>query len=556
MTRAGGLTPVWARPTCSVCASNLSARTRAEELPGLEVLVAKGRAREVTHFARTLEANSAEDGTETYDQIRSQPHIRYRFCGDGHAFFAGYHPGGPEAAYGGAVDSQVVAMVGSPASGKSYLLARTLGQRLSMQPRIEGRVVDAVEGTVFTGLMQEYAKAVSQGTSLSATGILRETPGALWPFRLHSDLWQSIVKLTGLSDEDLRERWTGSLFQPLTRSYRIDSRDSRSGEHDVLLAVADLAGEHFVRGMDLIAELDALQLGYVLSGFDALVWAIDPAVCHSFLDWSHWDRAKIFGSVRPELNREEQTEEDRDEYQWQIAGQLGGLAEFNTEQGGTQDVLVTVTKADLFHEVLGNQRESFRELGGDSFVRGVERYLQYLCLRDPNAGRVVLGGHVDATRIASFAGHLVDALSEPDNYWSLVETGRPFELRVAGTNVHNPGWTLPVESIDGYLQALRDNPNTDHPRSVIMSALGCGLVCALGFADSVDGLLDQHNRRVAFFVTSAMGAVPKAERRTDGNGYRVTPDDGQGRPSRFPSARESSAALTQLHAALLRRCLQ
>lgn len=552
--------PIWNRPVCVICGANLAQGRYADRLPGFEILIADGWAGNTYHLVVQLNAARGCHGTTSYDEISQRAHVRFRMCGDGHMFFAGFHPGGAQPNYQGATESQIVATVGSPASGKSYLLARTLGQKLPVQPSISGRRVSVLEGAVFTSLKREYVHSVGKNDVLDPTGTLHEAPGTLWPDKLGAPVWQSIVELSGEADSELRGRWSRSLFQPLTRSYRLAGEDPRASARDVLLAVADLAGEHFQTGVSVLDALSELNLESKLSGFDMLVWTVDPAVCEAFRDWCDWADEKILGSLRPEADHTTLTELDRNENQTELAERLGGERAFNTEGGASQDLVVVITKADVFHEALQRDHKKLAGLGyrDDEVLDGIGRYLAYAAERDPATTEKLLGGHIVDKRISMLAKCLVEEYSRPDVFWSLVETGENLKLEIPGAaDFHHPGWTLKIESADEHLRAMRRESSRFLPRETVMSALGCGLAYGLGFQQAVGELLSQRNRRVSFIVTSAMSAVPEAREQIGGERkYRVTLQAGDdGAPQRFPSTSTRSAGLTQLHAALLRRCM-
>src|SRR5262249_28377431 len=101
-------------------------------------------------------------------------------------------------------------------------------------------------------------------------------------------------------------------------------------------------------------------------------------------------------------------------------------------------------------------------------------------------------------------------------------------------------WAVDVPSLGQHIERSFA-PGTTGPvlvRDLLLSALGSGIVCGLGYADIVRAILREPWRELRFFLCSAYRTVPVCI-----DEHRLAPLDGR---SGFAQADEPSAALTQL----------
>jgi hypothetical protein len=219
----------------------------------------------------------------------------------------------------------------------------------------------------------------------------------------------------------------------------------------------------------------------------------------------------------------------------QLAELAGALA---VDFGGTQQVLVCVTKADLVRLALEDGR-SLRDIGRDpdarvrpvdepgDVVRGAARYLLEVAKRwstarltvSPGAAavveRITLDQYDDKTRTAAalqVAGALVEHYDDPAALWDLVHLGGADTISIppgSPSAVLQPG-VIQVPSLDRHLveSLVVGQGLVMHVRDLVMSALTCGIAYGLGFGEQIQRMLSQEWRELRFFLCSPLGQVP------------------------------------------------
>ncbi|GAB3853685.1 hypothetical protein [Dactylosporangium cerinum] len=212
--------------------------------------------------------------------VESEVEFVYLLCGDGHIF--------PQAEPSHArmrrltndrqrVDRwNMVAAVGAPASGKTYLLVRMVSQNLinpdNMFPRVEGGRVqrhrlNPLEQVPLSERAAEYSKTVTDNTAMSPT-IGQDTRPARILGRLLDDALGAIremVRMTVTDGQNRARQWGMGLRQPLVVRTSSDRILTWTG-------IADLPGELFQPGQSNESERNKLR------AYDALIWVIDPVV--------------------------------------------------------------------------------------------------------------------------------------------------------------------------------------------------------------------------------------------------------------------------------------
>lgn len=581
------MTAAWDRDQCIVCGGNLknTAPTDGGGYPGLELLLALNPRTDSTQVAVRLLTDPARwKGTaDTADAISRTSHLRYTICGKGHIFFSGFYLGIPSTGAPPPTTpvyrSHVVAMVGSMAAGKSYLLARLLKQEVPVRPRILIGRRNSIEGVVFASLQNAYEKFALHGIPIPPTGNDSE-PGTLFSEHLAADrIWDSIVDLLTewddkLSDDAILNYWNQSIFQPVAVQFTVAhaqtfARESRPDDH-ILLAVTDLSGEKFKEGDSHRDNLRAYALRDLLSGFDAILWTIDPTVSYSFQTWANMAAEDLESSRRPEGMNLNLAIHQRIDAQSHIANEVGGDG-FNNRRGeGVQDLIVTIVKADLFHKILVDKQPSNSSLGALGYHgavwHGIHLYLKSLfsqtdqqrlgyLLGLPNS---YVGGELIANRIRLLTDQLLIEFSKPEVFWSLTDTGSGLKIDVPATDQHNPGWQLSIPTQVEDLQQQILDTDIATCRGALISALGAGIACGLGFEATVEALLfHQPERRTSFAVVSTFGVVPVIEEGKNGEILIKGPHDSRSptRPMGMPAAREPSSGLQNLFMSILRKSL-
>jgi len=501
----------------------------------------------------------------------------YRVCGDGHVFLEHVVTGGAAAMPTWRVDQfDVIAAIGQAATGKSYLMLRTLSQHLTISglthvdtpvPPAQVSVYNAdwlLEAEPLELLKRQYLQTEIRGMTIEPTLARDLMPYEFLTDNVAAGVVQQILdihtELLGRDSVD-RDSWGQRIRQPIVRRYQI-------GNRRVMAAVADLAGESFASN-----AVQSLHNRFLLRNYGTLVWTIDPVVCTPFPKFlpAGTDRTSLAASMRPDgllYDRTDEVRRERNVVQRQLAGTLTELGTISEDVGPVQYLLVCVTKADLIRHALAGGA-SLRKLGStDAVVRGTARYLADVAARaggphpsvvvEDAAWRQVIGriagfAHDPAlgTRVAwQFADAIVNHHDQPDTFWELVDGGGggvvdvpegvpeavlpPGRLTVPTLDDHVAGSLVPGQS--GVLR-LRD---------LVMSALGCGIAYGLGFEQNIDMLLSQPWREPRFFLCSALGEVP-----VPGSSEElIKPMDSD---ASFPDFDTRSAALSQLLLCMLRR---
>lgn len=471
----------------------------------------------------------------------------------------------------------MVAAIGAPASGKTYLLLRTLHQSLDNPENWEpdhddGRVrlyqLSPLEQVPLTARTTQYTQTVASGLPILPTltdfrglpaGILKEEmPDAL-------DAIREMIKGTVVDGERQAQAWGEGFRQPLV--LRTASRGRRTWT-----GVADLPGELFK--IDTVVPRERVTL----RAYDALVWVVDPVVAADAIDGLADDGLDadtsygdvLDGSLRPGTTAEagrEVVRITRDDIQSDIGRSLTLLdGEMAIEVGAALQLLVAVSKCDMIHAALrkGTVREKrLEDLAVPGTVaRGVMGYLWQVTNRWA-AGRMdadeetaallryLRGGEavereVRRRRIEQVADALLTHFSRPEKFWNLVHGGRPDQLDVPGSpDAALRPRRVRVPSIGEHLeQALR--PGSAYRvllRDLVMSAVGCGVAYGLGQEDALFRMLREEWQNIRFFLCSPLGTVPRAT----GDGRLSPLEPG----ARFPRIHGQSAALTQLLLAML-----
>jgi hypothetical protein len=501
----------------------------------------------------------------------------YLLCGDGHIFpeatpvFRGH---GPDADAKQHIDIwNMVAVVGAPAGGKTYLLLRMLSQNPNStegweadqdERRLRRRKLTPLEEVVFNAWTRAYQATQATGRPMPATGGTPIAfPAGLLDEELHEALEaiREVIRLT-VVDGDRRARTWGTGFrQPLVM--RTDSQGVRAWTGAV-----DLPGELF------LPDGRNVRQAVKLRAYDSLIWVIDPAVAAALdpfvagsLPAGTAEREKVFGgSLRPGATVQTPAEvirTNRDQIQLEIGEHLSlvdGL--FAVDEGHSLQLLVTVTKCDLIHATLDKNgtpdAKKLTDIGRPGAVaQGVFGYLAFLANRwarqtlDTDQGTERLlrylhaGDGVDRTvrraRIEQIGRELLEHYSDRDNFWNLVHDGELDVVEIqAGHHLAIQQWTINVPSIGTHLDQLSRPGSSSqlHLRDLVMSALGCGVAYGLGHDSTLVEILRENWLNLRFFLCSPLGTVP-----VEVEDFHLKPLDDN---DRFPGARERSAALTQL----------
>lgn len=494
----------------------------------------------------------------------------YRMCGDGHVFLDRLRMPGAQRDPEWTVEKQdVMAAIGGVAAGKSYLLLRTLSQRLAVGGlenigrrtgivSVQEHTVDWLENRPFTLLCEHYRRMEVNGLPLEPT-----TRRHMLPFEfLTNEVSTTIVARILKIHEELAgpafvdpAAWGQRIRQPIVRRYEI-------GERRVLVGIADLAGEQF----DHSTIEDDYRRRQLLN-YGTLIWVIDPVVTPLFDDFLGKREDVVAASLRPEGVAVDTAEvrRHRNSVQDEIATALTGdrMAENN---GPTQQLLICVTKADLIHLALtqGGALDKLGESG--AVVRGVAAYLlattrhatmdKTLTLDDRARALVEpirLAWHDADLRIGlaeQYARAIVNRCSGRDNlFWDLVHGGDAARIDVPADKPSSdyPARTIPVPSLDNHVEQSLQPGGADVLclRDLVMSALACGVCYGLGYGQTVEQLFAQSWRELRFYLCSPFthAPAPKAAS-TD----RIEPLDA----ASFPALSDRSAALSQLLLSLLR----
>ncbi|WP_367129153.1 hypothetical protein [Saccharothrix sp. HUAS TT1] len=499
----------------------------------------------------------------------------YRICGDGHVFLDRIRSTGARYDPEWTVESfDVAAAIGGTAAGKSYLVLRTLSQQLTTTSlesvdwrpdltAINPQTSDMLEEHPLNVLVGHYARTEEEGRPMNATQLGEMMPVAFLNDTVSADLVNRIDEIHEVHAAG--NEWGKRIRQPIVRRYQIGGRR-------VLTAIADLPGELFDQRTVLADDRQRL-----LRNYSTLMWVVDPVITKGFTGLLPDDKAErvMRGSMRPakDVNTgADRVRGARNLVQNRVAGQLAELSgSLAVDLGGTQQVLVCVTKADLFRLALEAGR-TLRDLGrgpdadgpGD-VVTGVARYLLEVARRS-DSGRTALdrAAHnvvvpilhnqydvrVRNQAALQVAGSLVTHYADPHALWNLVHLGGRDLIKVEAGDPSAllPPSEIPLPSLDRHLteSLVVGQARVLRVRDLVMSALTCGITYGLGFGQQIASMLGQDWRELRFFLCSPLGEVPVPS----GEGAESFQPLGKGH---FTDLTARSGALSQLLLNLLGR---
>jgi hypothetical protein len=495
----------------------------------------------------------------------------YHLCAVGHIYVVPPADRAPDV-------YNMCAAIGTVAGGKSYVLARMLNQDLvdACGGRVPEQTVaglvswEVLEGDPGAFLNRLYVDFQQNGTPIMPTGtdgMNQLLPRSVLGRGVAADLPEQVIKelldIVREQHPDLA-RWGEHLRQPIVQNTVIGGRRAWNG-------FADLPGEVFVQQSGF-EDRDAQR---ALRGYDSLLWVVDPVVTATFNDWftdvlpEDADRAAVLnGSMRPSSTGVEGGLEGaqvrREFMQQELAKHLAGLDNyFLRDDGAGMRLLVAVNKVDLLH--LGALGKPLEDLGGrDSWLLGMRYYLTR-ALHRFQAGTLVVDDQVrelfeeylaangvedvQEQRSAQVAEALLSRFSEPSGLWDLVERGPALTVPVTGDDGALRSFSLKVPSLAEHVLAglRKGNARRLLMRDLVMSAVGCGAMHALGLGSPARALLPGRDDvgDVLFFLCSPLGAVPREQEGSEKKKIRLRAR------GRFPVLSQQSAALSQLRLATL-----
>ncbi len=534
-------------------------------------------------------------GTQLHRESGNPPFTKakwtYALCGNGHYFLV--EVAGQRYWRRSRLDfrdQSFAAAIGPVASGKSYLLVRTLNQPLlpesrdyyEANPPMPTSRNDPLEAVPKTTLENHYRKTGGNHEPIPATMRQELVPAEILAERVSDELYDAVE---ALQKEVMRrpraDKWGTVVRQPITLRY-----DSPGGP--VLTCVADLAGELFDAPQHQFASNEfqgTNDLETIMPWCNSIVWVIDPLhgeepVFQEYLAAALQDdelyRRALTGSSRPDERRAgrgtvEQDIDKRSSMFARIAERLAaGDSELASELGGTHRNLVVISKCDLFKLAL--RKSGLDDFGQPGSVRrGVAIYLDHLARR-----RVPGTAAEDVEKLLEYLGTgraedryarsdqvadgLVEHYSDSEAFWDLVHRGgqagehnslhtETITLDAADDYVRQQR-TVVVPTADEHLKAclLPGGADLLQMRDLVMSALGCGIMFGLGHGNDVRHLLGQRWQAQQFFLCSPLGTVPLGDDRV---GNRMTPMAG----GRYPSVKGRSAGMQQLLLRILKEAL-
>lgn len=572
----------WAR-SCPVCGAALGARaawssqTRFfEHPPSLKLEIGGPNAEEnypwrvsVMHVNfRPVESSDPPFFANEVEDV-------YLLCGGGHIF--------PLATpvlsnYGGRFsddqrvdDWNMVAAVGSPASGKTYLLLRMMSQNLvdrrldfTDRNRIQLRRLSPLESIPLKMRADGYDETRNMSTAIMPTNMdLLAKPEGIFNYLLPDALVaiKDLIGKTVRGGKQRAETWGTHLRQPLVM--RTDTNNVRTWT-----GIADLPGELFSGNAANRRETVKLR------SYDALIWVIDPAVAANTLDWldanalslstanapADTDQLRnmvLDGSLRPGATAQQGSRvirHNRDAIQRNISQELTLLDGEYTDLRSPLELLITITKCDLIRAAL--QVRDLYDLGEPGeVIAGSTAYLLWAAKRladgDIGADRASatllqqVGTELQAEQ---FAQGLLGYYSNPAHFWNLVHEGMTDQIDIAARGSEQ-AWRVPVPDVNKHLTASL-MPGAQRMiliRDLVMSTIGCGIGFGLVGYDAMFKLLLAKSQNVRFFLCSPLATVPveQVEQKDDMDQkqYFLTPLD---KDASFPNADDRSAGLTQL----------
>jgi hypothetical protein len=514
----------------------------------------------------------------------------YLLCGDGHIF-----PDATPVFHGEARqridDWNMVAAIGAPASGKTYLLVRMLQQNLDDlsswdtgddSTRLRLHKLSPLEEGPLAARVRNWNLTRTTGWAIAPTGTDNATPNDILEAVLGDALEaiKMIIQKTVVSGESRAARWGTGFRQPLV--LRTDNGGRRTWT-----GVADLPGELFSEDGAPLREIGKLR------AFDGLLWVVDPVVSPTATRWmavadTEQGRQMLDGSLRPgtiqsagqEAQRSggpralsnvadlgaEVVRATRETIQDDIGRQITMVdGVYAAHDGRRLQMLVAITKCDLIRAALEKPGMRLCHLGepGD-MERGVASHLAFTVNRwadgltgaDTDAEALLAYLRASATadqrvrreRAEQVAAGLIEHYSRHDELWKLVHRGEESVVETGrGAGRGTQPVLIRVPSIDEHLGAASKPGSGDQIllRDLIMSAVGCGVAYALGLRSAVYRMHREPWINLRFFLCSPLTKVPIAVA-----DERLQPlNHGE----RFPRVDERSAALTQLQLAVLER---
>jgi hypothetical protein len=513
----------------------------------------------------------------------------YLLCADGHIF---PHPVTHGLPAGVRADEQqrvdrwnMIAAIGAPASGKTYLLIRMLNQQL-INPmgifpqrdrrRIRRHRLNPLEQVPLALRAAEYNLTVQDNKPIEPSQTEHTKPAMILDSVLPEarEAIQIMVRRTVIDGDRRAEEWGEGSRQPLVVRTSCDDLVTWTG-------LADLPGEMF--GADDIYEQERRPL----QAYDALIWVIDPVVAADVLDplareslSQTRDYAEVLdGSLRPGTvfggtHRDpSRVRSLRESDQRGLARNLTLAGnDMTRSQGRPLEMLVAVNKCDLIHAALREHRK-LTELGRPGSVRrGVCAYLAWTTHRwnqgelraDPVTTEVLeyLGGaraareEVFHQRAMQVADALLARYSDEEAFWGLVHEGNDDVVDVpAGGTMALSNRRIRVASIGEHLDRSMRKGTGDEllVRDFVMSAIGSGIAFGLGHDATIQTILENARQRIRLFLCSPLATVPVGEAEIEPSGAmlpRLKPLEPN---TRFPQIDDHSAALTQLFLAALRK---
>ncbi|MGD9527649.1 MAG: hypothetical protein AB7L91_18100 [Dehalococcoidia bacterium] len=493
------------------------------------------------------------------------------------------------------------AAVGGTAAGKSYLLVRTLAQPLIPRAIRPGRVPgyrtaltyrtppsDWVENIPGNELLWEYDKGRSNNEQIPNTTVDRLLPTELLGDLLTSNLefeeedqtLTSVIKeihkkLPNTTDDTPDpESWGRRIRQPvvLRSQFEQTGGERRRGPLS-WIGITDLAGESFAApDADNPHEDGAGGQGEFLQHFDGLLWVVDPAADPRITELAAKSRRDpavvrniLSASVRV-AHGEDPTavQGTRERNQNWVAENVERLLR---SDGTTSLMHVVVTKCDLIRAAL-SACDGFDQLFADKSVEyGVAAYIEHVLDRtgsvdagtspviaSPELRRLLTELHRIGTGrrnkvVDECASILTEHYGNADRFWRLVhgpgdatdvldlspaDGALPRDLIVPAPDVHLVASLQP------------DQADVLQVRDFVMSALGCGIVHALGFDVTVLKLFERGGCDTRFHLCTPLVELPtQAEPGVSGFGPAEP-------GAKFPVRNDASAGLTHLLLAILR----
>jgi hypothetical protein len=518
----------------------------------------------------------------------------YLLCGDGHIFpdatpvFHGDGPGARQRID----DWNMVAAIGAPASGKTYLLVRMLQQNLddlsgwdAGDDAVPLRLhkLSPLEERPLAARVRSWNATRTTGWAIDPTGTDSDaTPSGILRYLLGDALEaiKMIIQRTVVGGDSRAAKWGTGFRQPLV--VRTDNGGRRTWT-----GVADLPGELFGEDNASLREVGKLR------SFDGLLWVVDPVVAPTATRWLAADnteqgRQMLDGSLRPgtiqaagqEARRTggvralsdvadlgaEVVRATRESIQDDIGRQITMVdGVYAAHDGRRLQMLVAITKCDLIRAALEKPEMRLCHLGEpDEVERGVASHLAFTVSRW-SQGLVGADGEAEALlaylrasanadqrvrreRAVQVAAGLIEHYSRHEELWKLVHRGQESVVEIGrGAGRSTQPVLIRVPSIDEHLGAA-SRPGSGAltlPRDLVMSAVGCGVAYALGLQSAVHRMHREPWINLRFFLCSPLTKVPIAVA-----DERLQPlNHGE----RFPRVDERSAALTQLQLAVLER---